>query len=155
MIRYISQLFFAFLVIFMFIGYNLVIVFRPNIPPGYPYEHYVYRQNSSRMRHRSCHLCPGKKVRFHTAPALVTMLIESRDERYLNRLQKFTQYFSDSSSNVFPFVNWGCRHRWCVRLWLLAVWQASRFSISGWAQYQSTGQKYRPHHWKWIITIVR
>lgn len=30
----------------------------------------------------------GKKVRFQTATALVTMLIESRDERYLNRLQK-------------------------------------------------------------------
>jgi DNA replication protein DnaC len=30
----------------------------------------------------------GKKIRFHTATALVTMLIESRDERYLNRLQK-------------------------------------------------------------------
>ena len=30
----------------------------------------------------------GKKVRFHTATALVTMLIESRDEQYLNRLQK-------------------------------------------------------------------
>ena len=30
----------------------------------------------------------GKKVRFHTATALVTMLIENRDERYLNRLQK-------------------------------------------------------------------
>ena len=30
----------------------------------------------------------GKKVRFHTATALVTLLIESRDERYLNRLRK-------------------------------------------------------------------
>jgi len=30
----------------------------------------------------------GKKVRFHTATSLVTLLIESRDERYLNRLRK-------------------------------------------------------------------
>jgi len=30
----------------------------------------------------------GKKARFHTATALVTMLIESREERYLHRLQK-------------------------------------------------------------------
>ena len=60
----------------------------------------------------------GKKVRFHTTTALVTLLIESRDERYLGRLQKQLQRLDLLMNwDMFPSQKSGlsCSSRWSVK----------------------------------------